>query len=117
MNCFHLATSGTRAHHRERNENTSDNSHRTNKEVIQQNLQNLPPPTKFHGHKSRNSHARQTAQPLKSDQRDFAESSHQVFGRMIAREEAAHWSCTAKELEEISASVADELLMLMKPKP
>ncbi len=48
--------------------------------------------------------------------RRLAESSHQEFGRIIAREEAARWSCTPDELEEISASVADHLLMLMKPK-
>jgi hypothetical protein len=87
-------------------------------ESAQPSRLNLSPPTKFHGRKSGLNPINKTtgAQQLESDKRQLVESSHQIFGRMIAREEAAQWSCTTDELEEISASVADELLMLMRPK-
>jgi hypothetical protein len=77
----------------------------------------LPPPTKFQGRNPGNTKTTKSiwAQGLESDKRQL-ECSHQILGRNIAREEAARWSCSAEELEEISASVADVLLMLMRPK-
>ena len=81
----------------------------TIKECANPRIQNLPPPTKFRGKTI-------CTQPSEIDKRLLAESLHEEFGRMIARDEAARWSCTADELEEISASVADHLLMLMQTK-
>ena len=109
MNAYHHSNTG----------NTRDCSCRTNEEDANPVSPKLSPPTKFHG-RNHGIAGAQPAQPFENknstDKRRLIESSHLEFGRIIARDEAAHWSCTAKELEEISASVADHLLMLMKLK-
>jgi hypothetical protein len=86
----------------------------TIEECASTSIQNLLPPTKFQRMTST------CPQPSEIDKRRIAESLHEEFGRMIARDESARWSCTADELEEISTSVADYLIMLMQtkdPKP
>ena len=113
-----LQNKGTMTNHDPERTNTANTCYpscRSNAEGLNTIILNLPPPTKFHGGQSGTTKIT-SAQRSASDWKFLAESSHQEIGRSIARDEAARWSCTADELEEISTSVADHLLMLMKLK-
>jgi hypothetical protein len=99
-------------------ENTFDRSCTVYRNYTYTNLLQLPPATKFQGRKSGitvgNTETKEEHYTV-SEKRRFAEKLRKEFGRMIAREEAARLSCVpTEELKDISASVADDLLVMQK---